>query len=60
MPIREKGSSSEINKKQKRLHKPPTRYGFEDSEDEESVHIHQEVSHDSLSHIETRFKTMHQ
>jgi len=50
LPKREKGSTSEMNKKQKRLHKAPTRYGFEDSEDEQSVDIQQEVSHDSLSY----------
>ena len=41
LPKREKGSTSEMNKKQKRLHKAPTRYGFEDSEDEQSVDIQQ-------------------
>ena len=50
LPKTDKGSSSEMSKKQKRLHKPPTRYGFDDSEDEECVRIQQNVSHDSLSY----------
>ena len=50
LPRADKGSTYPKNKKQKRLHKMPSRYGFEDSDDEESVDLQLDLSYDSLSY----------